>query len=895
LFEAERARRESEQRYEVTLRSIGDAVIATEGQGRVEMLNPVAESLTGWKESEARGKPLSEVFRIINEESRQPVEDPVTRVLREGIVVGLANHTLLIARDGREIPIADAGAPIRDEGGRISGVVLVFRDQTAERRAERAVAEARDFAESIIATVREPLLVLDAGLRVVSANRSFYRVFEVKPEETVGRLVYELGNRQWDIPALRRLLEQVLPQNTQFNDYEVTHEFERIGRRTMLLNARRLYREANKTQMILLAIEDITERKRAEMALRESEERYRTILEQASDAIFMHDESGRIVEVNRKACESLGYSREELLTKVIGDIDPKAIQTGKHKLWKRVLAGEQFTFESEHVRKDGGVIPVEVTLGAVRFATGTRIVGFVRDISERRMAEGDRARLAAAIEQAAEAVIITDADAKIQYVNPIFEKMTGYSRQEAVGQNPRILKSGKHDAEFYRRMWAVLTRGEVWSGRLTNRRKDGTLYEEEKTISPVRDAAGRIVNYVAVARDVTRESQLEAQLRQAQKMESIGRLAGGVAHDFNNILMAIIGYSDMAIKRFAPDDVRRGYVEEVRRAGDRAAALTRQLLAFSRQQILQPRVLDLNELVQNLTKMLRRLIGEDIELTLSLDPTLGCVKADPGQIEQVIMNLAVNARDAMPGGGQLVIQTANAELDEAYAQSHAEARPGRYVLLAVGDTGCGMTEEVQQHLFEPFFTTKELGKGTGLGLATVYGIVKQSEGFINVYSEVGRGTTLKIYLPRMDAPAEKAASTETRPTLMTGTETLLLVEDEAPVRKLAATVLRECGYTVLEAANGDEAADSARRHSGPIHLLMTDMVMPGLNGRELAQQLRAARPGLRVVYMSGYTDTTILHRGALEEGMFFLQKPFTAEVLARTVREALDRPPVKPS
>jgi len=370
-------------------------------------------------------------------------------------------------------------------------------------------------------------------------------------------------------------------------------------------------------------------------------------------------------------------------------------------------------------------------------------------------------------------------------------------------------------------------------------------------------------------------------------MEAVGRLAGGIAHDFNNILTAITGYVDLLLEDLPPGDPRRNDAQEVRKAADRAAGLTRQLLAFSRQQVLQPRVVGLNGLVTDIEKMLRRLLGEDIDLATRLDPALGAVKADPGQLEQVIMNLAVNARDAMPQGGKLTIETANAELDESYAREHFPATPGRYVLLAVSDTGVGMTPEVQAHLFEPFFTTKERGKGTGLGLATVYGIVKQSGGFIWVYTEPSHGSTFKVYLPRVDAsvqPREATAGAGAK----RGTETVLLAEDEAPVRAVARQVLERHGYNVLEAPSAEAALDLAQRYSGDIHVLLTDVVMPGLSGHDLAKQLVALRPNVRVIYMSGYTDDAITRHGVLEPGLAYVQKPFTPEGIARKVREVLD-------
>jgi signal transduction histidine kinase len=383
--------------------------------------------------------------------------------------------------------------------------------------------------------------------------------------------------------------------------------------------------------------------------------------------------------------------------------------------------------------------------------------------------------------------------------------------------------------------------------------------------------------------------QTEEQFRQVQKMEAIGRLAGGVAHDFNNLLTIILGYSDLMLGKLDPGDSMRELIVQIKSAGDRAASLTRQLLAFSRQQVLAPKILDLNVIVTDTEKMLRRLIGEDITLATALDPRLGLVKADPGQIEQVIMNLVVNARDAMPEGGKLTIETRNVELDEIYAQGHPEVRRGDYAMLGVSDTGCGMDETIKARIFEPFFTTKGAGKGTGLGLATVYGIVKQSGGSIYVYSEVGRGTSFKIYLPLVEEKIPSAKCQTDLRKVPPGKETLLLVEDEEAVRAITRHVLQLCGYTILEASHGAEAIKICENNPGPIHLLMTDVVMPGMGGRQLAETLLSRQPDMKVLYLSGYTDDAVVRHGVLEAGANFLQKPFTPGSLAQKVREILDR------
>ncbi len=504
------------------------------------------------------------------------------------------------------------------------------------------------------------------------------------------------------------------------------------------------------------------------------------------------------------------------------------------------------------------------------------------------VSEARNARLVTAITQAPVSVVITDPQGTIEYVNPAFERLTGYTAQQALGQNPRILKSGRHDAAYYRGMWETLTGGGVWSGRLVNRRRDGTLFEEEARIAPVLDSAGRVTNYVAVKRDITTEVELQQRLLLAEKLEAIGRLAGGVAHDFNNLLGVITGYAGLAQRALPAEHPVYARLELILKAAGQAAGLTRQLLAFSRKQVLQPRVLNLNVLLSETETMLRRLVREDIELVMSLDPGLGNVKADPAQIEQILLNLVGNARDAMPQGGRLAIETANTEFDATYTASHPSVTPGRHVMLAVSDTGEGMDAETQAHVFEPFFTTKQLGKGTGLGLATVYGIVKQSGGYIWVYSEVGIGTTFKVYFPLVDERAAVEPRDEGPLPPRQASETVLLVEDEAVLRGLLHETLASCGYRVLVARDAAEALQMADEHAGPIHLLVTDVIMPGFTGVEAAAQLRPTRPEMKVLFISGYADAASVQRGMIGAGPAFLSKPFTPDTLLRKVHALLD-------
>jgi len=510
-------------------------------------------------------------------------------------------------------------------------------------------------------------------------------------------------------------------------------------------------------------------------------------------------------------------------------------------------------------------------------------VAVFSDITARKRAEADRDRVLSALQQAAEPVLITDAAGAIEYVNPAFEAVTGWTAKEAVGQNPRILRSGHQSDAFYRAMWETLLAGEVWRGRMVNTRKDGRLITIEATISPVRDARGKVMHYVAVQRDITREIDLEQQIIEAQKLESLGRLAGGVAHDFNNLLAVIMNCTEFVLEALDPNDPSHADLEESRNAAVRAAALVRQLLAFSRRQILQPALVDVSVVVASVASMLGRVLGEDVKLLLETATALPKVRVDPGQLEQVLMNLAVNARDAMPRGGTLTIATDEMEI----AASDATPNPGRYVRLTMRDSGFGMDEATLARIFEPFFTTKAPGRGTGLGLSTVYGIVKQSGGHVLVRSEPGAGTTFEILLPvAVGNPRSFVPSRMPKRTI--GSETILVVEDEEQVRRITRRILEASGYVVLTAASGEDALDVCTKHEGTIHLLVTDVVLPGMSGRELANRIAHLRPETALLYMSGYTNDAISDHGVLDEGTHLLPKPFDVVSLTTKVREVLD-------
>jgi PAS domain S-box-containing protein len=624
---------------------------------------------------------------------------------------------------------------------------------------------------------------------------------------------------------------------------------------------------------------------------RKGYDRFRMLVEHATDAFLLHDAGGTILDMNDLACEALGYSRAELTGALptLFDVDMSPAEFAGMR--GRLDSNELVTFHTHHRRRDGTIFPAEVRVRGF-WEDGRRYaVSLARDVTVQRRAQQElldsHSLLHAVVEGTSDAIFVKDLAGRYLMMNSAGARLLGKTIDEVIGQYDRELFTQDTTGAILENDRQVLAEGRS-STREETITAAGVTRTYLTTKAPLRDANGSVIGLIGVSRDISEFKRLEEQLRQAQKMEAVGRLAGGVAHDFNNLLTVINGCSEMILSDLTASHPNRGLVTEIRKAGERAANLTRQLLAFSRKQVLQPRVVSLSSLLADLDKLLRPMIGEDVELTLVADPRLGLAKVDPGQFEHAIVNLAVNARDAMPQGGRLTIETRNAELDEAYAERHPEVRPGRYVRVSVIDSGHGMDAATKSRIFDPFFTTKEPGRGTGLGLAMVYGFVKQSEGHIEVYSEPGSGTTFNVYLPRAEGkvPAERAAAEHTN--VAEGDETVLLVEDEDAVRSLARRVLRSCGYTVLEAHNGDQALLVAQGHQARIHLLLTDLVMPRMSGRELADLLLEARPEVRVLFMSGYTDEAVLRHGVQEANVAFLQKPFSPATLARKVRDVLD-------
>ncbi len=782
----------------------------------------------------------------------------------------------------------------------VVGIAAVAPLVAAGRRSQEESREREQRYRALFEQSRDAIYITTVDGRFLDFNQAALDLFGYDRHEFIGQDVSKL----YVNPADRERFQQEIERHGSLTDYEVRLR-RKDGTEIDCLLSSSIRRDARGTILGYQGIiRDITERKKAEEARMRAEQRYRQLFEEAPVMYVITREQGGvpiITDCNKLFLDTLGYTRAEVLERPLADFyTPESRDKLLHGGYDQALKGKFIAQERGLVTKEGHV--VDTLLRATpEFDADGRVFGtraMYVDITERKRAEKalreSEERFRTVTEGALAGVYIIQ-DGKFRYVNPALAEIFGYTPAEIIDKLGPAELTHPEDRSMVSEYVRRRLEGKVTAMHYGFRglRKDGTMIHCE-VLGSRAEYMGRPA-IIGTLLDITARKQAEEalrrseeQLRQAQKMEAIGRLAGGVAHDFNNLLTAVMGYSEFLLNEFPWDDQRRRYLQEIYNTAERAASLTRQLLAFSRKQVLQPRVVNMNAILASVEKMLRRLIGEDIDLVTVQEPQLGAVKVDPSQIEQVILNLAINARDAMPHGGKLTLETSNVHLDEDYARRHAGVRPGRYVMLAVSDTGSGMDAETRSRIFEPFFTTKRHGKGTGLGLATVYGIVKQSGGHIWVYSEPGRGTTFKIYFPRVEEKAESVDAGAGVAQTLQGTETILLVEDEEVVRDVASRILDHYGYTVLEARSGAQALRICEEHKGPIHLLVTDVVMPQMSGRQLAEQLAELRPQIKVLYVSGYTDNAIVHHGVLEEGTAFLGKPFTPEALARKVREVLD-------
>jgi PAS domain S-box-containing protein len=879
---AEEARGQSEERYRNVVEKATDLMYMLSMDGTIIALNQAFEAVTGWSRTEWIGK---SVLGFVHPEDLPLASGLIRRVFRGEAV---PTFELRFRSKSGEYLIGECTIAAQTENGRVVAASGMVRDVTARKHAEEALRQAESDYRSIFENALDGMFRSTPDGRFVLVNPALVQMLGYDSPEELIESVGSSGHHFYADPQRREEYGRLM------NELGVVERFENQVRRKdgrfiyISENGRAVRGSDGELLYYEGTIKDITERRGAVEALRQSEEKYRELVENINDIVYTSDDRGTITYVSPVVELITGYRPSEMTGRsMVEFVHPEDLPPFMES-FNETIAGTLEPLEYRIVAKSGDVRWVRSSSRQV--FDGGRVVGLrgvIADITERKRVEAHLELLATAVEQAGESILITGTDGTIQYVNPAFEQTTGYSQTEIVGQTPHILNSGRHDPAFYRELWDTIVRGDVWTGRFINRKKDGTLFEEEATISPVRDTCDRIVNFVAVKRDVTKEVELEKQLLHSQKMEAVGRLAGGVAHDFNNLLTAIIGYSQLVKGKLGPGHRLGTEVDQILDAGHRAAALTSQLLAFSRRQTLIPRNINLNDTIGNLMKMLRRIIGEDVDLRYQASQDLYPVFADAGQIEQVIMNMAVNARDAMPGGGRLTIETSNVTLDEAYCREHLWARPGEYARISVSDSGAGMDPETRRRIFEPFFTTKEIGKGTGLGLAVVYGIVKQHGGLIHVYSEPGHGTTFKLYLKaQVAAPQYEVPKPQTA--LRGGSETILVAEDEETLRELARTILGGLGYRVLLASNGEEAVLICEAAMNEIDLVILDLIMPRMGGREACERMRELGGHFPVIFMTGYAPDMVEDQLPEMSTRLLIQKPYAVDVLARRVRDVLD-------
>ncbi len=863
---------------------------------RFVRLNKAGEELLGYTQQELLGKNDYDFF---TKEEADFFTAKDREVLKRKVLVDIPEETIH-TKDGEKV-LHTQKIPLYDSAGEPTHLLGLSEDITERKQMEQALIKSEQMFRTLAENSPDNIARYDASSRTVYVNPTL--------EKTLGRLESELLGTT---PVDNAMLYTTPVNNTiidEFREYQdKINEVLQTGKETEMdmvmpdtgdgvrYHNIRFVAESGENGAItgVLAIgRDITERRQMEEALLIREREFRNLVDNIPDFIVRYDRNLHRIFVNPAWEKASGLSANEVVhgpIEKIPRVPAPTVSRYVDKLRSVLEDGKPQSIEFNWTNTDGVELYLEYRIVPEYDRSGniTGVLAVGHDLTERKHVEEKLHNLSYAIEQSPVSIVITDIGGRIEFVNGAFTKITGYTFAEALGQHTRILKSGETPAEEYHQLWKTISSGEVWRGEFRNRKKNGELFWEYATIAPVKNADNIISHYVAVKEDITERKKLEDQLRQSQKLEAVGQLAGGVAHDFNNMLGVIIGHTELAMGNAALDDSLHGHLKAIQEASFRSAEITRQLLAFARKQTIRPQILDLNNTLEGMFKLLRRLIGEDIHLVWIPETHLWKIKMDPSQIDQILVNLCVNARDAINGVGQVTIETHNISFNKEYCVKHEWFLPGEYVMLAVSDNGCGMDKQTKDKIFEPFFTTKGAGKGTGLGLATVYGIVKQNSGFIHVYSEPGQGTTFKIYLSRQVDMLKQ--ETEASPALQYsgGNETILVVEDETLHLEMVKNVLEEFGYRVLAASSPREALLTMKAHR-EIHLLLSDVVLPDMNGPDLAKEVILLFPKVICLFMSGYTENVIAQQGVLKEGFNFIQKPFSTQELAAKVREMLNK------
>jgi two-component system, cell cycle sensor histidine kinase and response regulator CckA len=879
----EMALRESEARFRAIFEqaAVGVAQIDV-ASGRFTRINQRYGDIVGYSTKEMGNL----TFQAITHPDDFKVDLQKLELLRAGKIREFSVENRHFHKTGSTVWCRLAVSCLWSAGEEPNYCIAVVQDITVAKRVEEALRESERKYRLIFENSPVGIFLYDTTGVITDCNSAMAALMGSSMEKIVGlNLLTSLRNEQ--VVAMIRAALSGIPGQYEGDYLSVT------GSKLTAIKAYYAPHIAEDDSRLggIGIIEDVTERSHADKALRESENRYRTLIETMNEGLVVVDSRLTLTYVNENFASMLGYSRQEMLGMPAWDFVSETEREVLKEHFAKRRTGEMLAESYELVLKckEGRLVPVLLSARAI-FDEHKRFKGSVVtciDMTALKRAEEAQHRLAAAVEQSADSIIITDQDRRIQYVNPAFEQISGYTREEAIGRTTGLLKSAEHDKAFYSKLVTTIKRGDPWKGRIVSRRKDGGLFHEDVTISPVFDPTGQIINYVDVGHDVTQQVQLERQLLQAQKMEAVGTLAGGVAHDFNNLLAVILGFSELLLSERDEGDPEYADLQKIFVSAKNGAQLVQQLLTFSRRVEPRPARVNLNSRIMQVQKLLRRTIPRMIDIQLDLSDDLAETDADPTQMDQVLMNLAVNARDAMPDGGRLTIGTTNVSLDQEYCELHVGATPGEYVLLTMSDTGHGIDEATLEHIFEPFFTTKGIGRGTGLGLAMVYGIVNEHKGHITCQSEVGGGTAFKVYLPAALSEVETTVETsDIMPAF--GTETILVVDDEEPVRELSVRILTKAGYTVFQASNGKEASDIFRREKSRISLVILDLIMPEMGGKECLRELLKIDPQVKVLVASGYSGDAST-KECLETGAKgFVRKPFRMKEFLQQVRGVLD-------
>ncbi len=927
--ELEKVLQETNIMYEEILKNSPIGIIKADKKGNILFANK--------RSAEIFGSPSVEHTMKINIlKFHRLKEVGLSSRFKEAIEKGKQQQfeSLYTSKWGKEVFLRIKIAPLFDKRNKTNGALLLVEDYTLEYILKKNLEVSEKKLKAIFLNIKDGIILANDNAIVEEATPAIEQITGYKRKELIGKELYKIsynllpGNIRKKI-ALKKYKTEFERKMIKLKKLLEKNKFVKLEAEIEKKDGSKRYLEEyyypieieNRTLIVSIK-RDITTEKEAIIQLFKSKEKYkkdfslfRLIADNSSDFIWAKDKNGRYIFVN-KAYAKILFNTEDVLAP-LGKRDKTICnkikrENRKSNKWN-TLCDKTEKYDKK-VLEEKRAIQYEIE-GFLRgkyyaFSVSTAplfnekgevigIVGSGRDITkekelekQKKVIEEEHKRLAMVIEQSTEAVMIADINGNLLYVNPAFEKNTGYSAKEVIGKNPRFLKSGEHSKKFYEKLWNTILSGKTWNGIFKNRRKDGSIFYESAIILPIHNEKGEIEFFAGLKRDITQEKVLREQLSQAQKMEAIGTLTGGIAHDFNNILTVINGYADLLLRKSKDDSPNYKIYKEIRAAGERSTKLIRQLLAFSRKQIYSPEIVNINTLITNLKKMLSRLISEDISIKLNLSPEISLIKADPGQIEQILINLVVNARDAIQESGKtekrIIISTKDVHIDRDFALLHGGKREGKFVKISVSDNGIGMDRETIKKIFDPFFTTKEKGKGTGLGLSTVYGIIKQNDGFIYVYSEKGKGTVFNIYWPAVEEESKKDTEKDKVEEIKGGNETILLIEDNREVLEFSKMGLSEYGYKIIGMNNPLKVIPFLKKEKPNIDLVISDVVMPGINGKDLIKKIKELYPEAKIIFTSGYTDDEVLNIKIKDKSVNFINKPYTIRELALIVREVLD-------